>query len=597
MFSNFKPPTNSNINAIIWLFIGLIISWLFWSAAIVGIEIGDGFLTLTTSQYFLGLNETYGYQRGPFLALYLVPAEWLSNAFNLHPLDVRLHHASTAILHSIYVGITWLLLKNYFRDFDWLVAIAFLATIPSFIFFSYAIFISPDIFPGLILIGMIFLIVKFEKSPTVTTWLALVFLGFLAVTIKQSYAIFWASLLVAFWSFNSRKTNLHLFLAASLSAVLSWFAYAWFLLDTFGSGTDWWLGPFKQIAFVNNQYTTTDKGLDDIFIWWLYLRNFYNYGILTSTLIIPAIIYSLFFFKGKDQLLKIMAIIWCINIIFMQSIPFKEVRYIEYLAPLSAFILVPFFRLAIHSKYRRGFILLLTISFMFDFSQSGREAFRINQPFYQGMLQSYLKPLENLNTNSVQKRTEIPRVTMINPAGFTPPVFSPLKGDRYHRTFHISPITFKNLYGFNDIQFSHYATGPVEIKINHEIMSEGDIMIFTNQNPVRSPPWDKFNMATLNKDYNQFIAIAEPITLHKNNNRFSFNSDKNDKRPVLLLNNNKHEFNILIGYKYFDIHNLENLLDKTELEKNTIELTGFRISRSCTINGCFDMENDGYTMY
>ena len=53
----------------------------------------------------------------------------------------------------------------------------------------------------------------------------------------------------------------------------------------------------------------------------------------------------------------------------------------------------------------------------------------------------------------------------------------------------------------------------------------------------------------------------------------------------------------MLGYKEFDLKELETLLGKSTIEQDKVVLTGFRIRRSCNNNGCFDMDNNAKPMY
>ena len=72
--------------------------------------------------------------------------------------------------------------------------------------------------------------------------------------------------------------------------------------------------------------------------------------------------------------------------------------------------------------------------------------------------------------------------------------------------------------------------------MSYDLFYDGDIILFSNKNPVREPPWDTLNMATLDKDYSQILGSAETMTLTRKGPSFILTSAEDDKRPVLLLN-------------------------------------------------------------
>jgi len=595
MINRFNPINSIRPNTVIWLIITAIISWLTWGALVVGVETADGYLTLKTAQYFLGLNQHYGFQRGPFLALYLLPAEWSSNFLNLHPLDVRPHHILTALLNSIYLVLIWVLLKQYYQKSNWLLAVAFLATIPSFIFFSYGVFISSDIMPGVLLLGMILIVFKYVEKPNLSSWLALIAIGFVSVTIKQTYAIFWISILIASLFFYPKKITLHLFFAACISAILSWLAYAWFLNNAIPAETPWWKGPYELITFVKNLYADQGESLDELFVWWLYIRNYYNYGLLTSTLILPSIIYVLFFYKSKTNHFRVMAAVWIICITFMQTIAFKEVRYLAFLAPLSAFLLVPFFHAIYDSKYSRLFIFLIVASFSFDIIQNTSEATRINNRFYQDLTKNYLKPLDDMYSKYSSYSPDNPKIVMINSIGLTPNIFSPLKSDRFHRTFHLPNNILPDIYSIKNIpylSFDVHLNNIMNINVHSGIFSPGDLLIFSNQNIARQPPFDDLNKPLLNKNYLQFIGEAEIVKFVKDNNQYIIQSDESDLRPTVLFNDKDHEYDILLGNKTFSKDSLLHILNASTIEHDEFEILAFKIRRLCNNTGCYNVENN-----
>ena len=134
--------------------IGVVAAWLFAAAVLVQIEYYDGLSAISNARYFLGLSTFYFFDRGPLMAWVQMPSEALKSWLSLHPLDVRAHHAAMALVHLAYVVVVFRALTGQFGH-SWSTLIAFLTGITSYVFFSYAPFLSHDLAPGALLIWML----------------------------------------------------------------------------------------------------------------------------------------------------------------------------------------------------------------------------------------------------------------------------------------------------------------------------------------------------------------------------------------------------------------------------------------------------------
>src|SRR5690348_15385270 len=94
------------------LFLGGVAVWLLLSAALVDIEYYDGLSAICNARYFLRRAPFYFFDRGPLMAWLLMPAEALKDWLGRHPLDVRLHHATMAVLHTGYLAAVWAALRH-----------------------------------------------------------------------------------------------------------------------------------------------------------------------------------------------------------------------------------------------------------------------------------------------------------------------------------------------------------------------------------------------------------------------------------------------------------------------------------------------------
>src|SRR6185503_7033279 len=74
---------------------------------------------------------------------------------------------------------------------------AFVAAVPSLVFFSYAPFVSHDLAPGALFLGMVLLSERLARAFSWKDWLLMTALGAAALLVKPSYAAFWGALLLA----------------------------------------------------------------------------------------------------------------------------------------------------------------------------------------------------------------------------------------------------------------------------------------------------------------------------------------------------------------------------------------------------------------
>tara|TARA_R110002072_G_scaffold6364_8_gene37613 strand:- start:10082 stop:11866 length:1785 start_codon:yes stop_codon:yes gene_type:complete len=430
---------------------GILIVWLVFCAWNVDVELYDGLDTIVNARNFTGQSSYYVENRAPLMAFLMVPANLIHLMLELDAFDVRPYHFLMAFLHSVYlVLVYWLLIKCFKRDVA--VLIAFLSAIPNFIFFSYAPFISHDIFPGLLLLGMLVLADKFYKEPRVWIWMALVTLGTVSALIKHTFALFWILLLfsnaIVLFSrikdnnnnYNAIKVWLTLAIGGIISGIITWLVLAT-VLNAEYSDINFLLGPYKQLEFLI-QYA----GGRTEFPAWVFLRNFPAYGILTVLLLIPGFILSL----RLSSLQRTITLVWIFYLLAIQLTGKLEVRYLVVLAPLTAFILVPPIQWLLSKK--NGFtsiVLLLSISILPGYTYSiTNEARRVTLPFYKSNeARELLAPL--------YKKDSLRAPILINwrMLSFASPIPSPLAGDRYHRLFHIARHHLVVMMGYSNEQF------------------------------------------------------------------------------------------------------------------------------------------------
>lgn len=471
-----KANIDINPKGLMFFILTLISIWTVYICLAVDIEYSDGYATISNAQYILGSSDKYFGQRAPFLAFWLTPAEQISQWLGLHPFDIRLHHLSMAVLHIGYLLAVVSMLR--LRHDDFYVLLAFIAAIPNYIFFSYVPFVNHDIFPGAILLAMLYLANHLYKQYSHRVWLALVLLGLIASLVKHVYAIFWISILLTYLVIlpqrmglrNGFKAWLTFFSAALASGLISWLLYSWMLQGSIAE-VPFLLRPFYQVFGILIMHP--NEAHDTIFPWWLYWRNFtYAYGILVTLLIIPGLYFA---FKSKSVLMQSTAAAWIIVFMVLSSLDFKEVRYLDVLAPLTALLLVPVLhRIWSENKWKYlqwGLLLVLVI----DLSNSLSAAHHSNNIFYRkNIVAEFLEPIHD-HPNS--------RYIFINTLSFTPgDGYSPILGDRNHRLFHVTPEVIRRLYHFTDDKLARL---PDFDKINH--LRPQDVLFFANTPLVRRP--------------------------------------------------------------------------------------------------------------
>lgn len=362
MLAGFRPTNHWFLSC--W---SLVSCWLFVSALLIQGEYGDGYSTIVNGRFLFGDSLDYFARRGPLAGLAMWPVELFIDWTEWNPVDVRPYHVYSALLHSLYLLGCWKLLNSilpsqskYAQTGQWL---AFAAAVLSVVFYAFAPYLSHDIIPGLLFLAMIVLCHRWLNEPALKTSLWLVLIGSGVALIKQTYALFWVILvfyaLVAYlgrWDnqrVTGRKLSL-LFALASVSAVLCWLGYGIWLANI-SPNEPAIIRPWLLIYAIFALHASADQA-SNIFSQDLYLRNLHNYGICATLLIIPGLISAL---NRKAPCLRMIAVCWLSSIAIMQLIPFKEVRYLLFLAPLTAPLILPIIQRIL--KHRRLTMVLVAL--------------------------------------------------------------------------------------------------------------------------------------------------------------------------------------------------------------------------------------------
>jgi len=546
-------------------------AWLIWSLFVVNIEFDDGYATIVNSQYFLGISNDYLWSRAPMLAWLLMPAEWVANALDLHPLDVRPHHLLMATIHLAYFWGVWRLLRARFGN-NPSTLIAFAAAIPTVVFFCYAAFISSDLFPGLIALAMLLLADRHSARPRLWTWLALVALGAFAALVKHMYGAIWLAVLVAHACLAAvgRKRDwislVQLGLGAAVSGLIFWFAYALVLAGSFPE-VALPLRPLQQMRAVVAAFQQ-EGPIASIIYQWVYLKNLSIYGILAMALVLPGVILS---WRSGDRLQRSIAIAWIVLFAVMHAVSFKEARYLAYLAPLTAFLIAPV--VAQLLRWQRLYLLPIGIVLLVDLGFSAREAARIAAPFYQNQVNEFLAilpPASALNA---------PIITTRYLSFLTPDKYA-FFGDRYHRIVNLNHDQIRLLYGYPVRMVHTFANVRA---LTPGAFSPGSILIYVNDVAARVPPIQSDNRTTLQPYFVQLIAVAETLDLRRDGDAYRWGAVS--KQPIMLLRADGVDAEPLTSFDRFPVAETRTLLG-LEGSPEHLQVLAFRIHALCDLSGC-----------
>ncbi len=568
---------------IAYAFITLIAGWLISSAALIHIEPDDGLSTIVNSKHLIGLTaeNLFFMQRGPLVALLLTPAAWFSEALGLAPLDFRLYHGTFALLNIYYLVAIWRVLTLLFPEKSVVTLITFVSSITTFIFFSYSPFISHDIFPGILLLWMLLLSHKYCESPKPRTLVMLVLFGAAAPLIKQTYATFWVVVLLSRLLFSLTlpkpeqrlqvKLTGNLFIAACVSAVITWIGYCWSLGHVIGEIT-FLLRPIEQIQSVSNHYE--GEALSDLFPWWLYLVNLHAYGFLTMAFVLPGLYFSL---KKGSNFQKQAAIVWLLSFLAMSAITFKEVRYMAFLAPISAIVIYPAIRYV--SELRPLWLGIIVTILSLDVARSGKEASAVYGDFYRHEFERQF---------SLLKHPEFSGTVVLSPVFVTLlyPEYSPLFADRYHRLFHVNGVQLKGM--FHQLVHKQQAIElGIQKFLNNSNLEPGDVYLFANGSGTRNPPWTLDNGVDFhNEGYLSGAALVKKVVLVKaGRNYIRQDGGNQNQKPLMLVKSPEGKAEQVIILSTLPIAVAKDLYGYEEAQA-TLEVNAFEVEILCNKDSC-----------
>jgi len=560
--------------------------WIISSAYFVNIENSDGYVTIANAKALLGQTPynpgrlkfgEYFAERMPLNSILIMPAEKLARYLQLHAFDVRIHHLLFGLIHTLYLWLVYTLLRRHYNN-ELAVSIAFLATILNFIFFSYAPFLNPDIYPGAIFLIMLLLAQRFTTQPSWTIWLWLIILGACGPLIKHMYVFFWIIIICIYgWQLLTAKnyrTATWLFSGAVISAALAWIALS-MALTKWHPTASFWLLPIEQINSIINGHPIKDQ---ISWPWWFYLQNFaVGYGVLTTLLIIPGLTIAI---KGKDTLAKNFAIAWIISFLIVMLIPYRETRYLAFLMPLTAFLVVNPIQWLL--QHRRFWQIMAAFLLLFDITRSGLEATIIYNDFFSS--NPIINFLQVIDATSNHQRP----IFMPYSLSFVTEKYTPLNGDRLHRVTHLHQSTIIRLYNHPSIigigMPQSGKAKELQALQQPETFPPNTVLLLANKMLWRETG-ERGHYLTVNDDFVQIAALVERVIYKKTDNGYKLHGTGNGTGPFIIVRDKKDSG----SFSFISLQ--EKLMDSDVTKfgftpKDTIEVYGFRITAICKISEC-----------
>lgn len=480
---------------LVWILISV---WILACALLVKGEYGDGYQTMVNGRFFFADATNYYVQRGPLAALAMGPVELFRSWLNWSAIDVRPYHFYSGLLHSLYLFGCWMLLK---RSGDDRVAqfIAFSAAILSVVFYANAPHLSHDIIPGLLFLLLIFLCNRWLNAPSKMLALQLVLLGTAVTFIKQTYALFWVALvlyaLLAYvLKFDDGRVSLKkagsVLGLAAISAVLSWIGYGLYIVPEFPGATVL-TGPLDLMKAVSVQY---GNEFDTIFIADIYLRNIHNFGIAAMLLVVPGLVLA---FRGHDARLRMIAVCWVASVMALQLVSFREVRYLAFLAPLTAMLIIPVVQVVIKHRSTAAILLLVIL-----FDQ------------YRGLTVSAAQ-LSSTGGIDIDRFIAAPegkgKTVFSRILSFVYMPASPMRRDPYHGIYHLSAALYRRL--------NENRLAVIELydprDLGHMGLEPGDQVFYSNTTVLRKAPWRRDNVPAALETLAMVAGDATTVTLRR----------------------------------------------------------------------------------
>jgi hypothetical protein len=552
---------------IFWVLWALVTTWLIACAFLVNGEYGDGYLTIANARYFFSDNPLYWLQRGPLAAIMLWPVEVAVELFNIGPFEVTPYHVYSAAWHSVYLLGCWWALGTLGASPTARI-LAFATAIMTVAFYGFAPYLSHDILPGLLFLLMIFLANRWLKTGGRRDALFLVVIGTAVVLIKQTYAIFWISIVIYAglsvlfrWDDSRvdwRKFGILLGLAA-VSGVVSFAGYAIFIADDWGF-IPWYMRPLSVMLTVKEQFS---RSADLVFPADLYLRNLHNLGILAMLLVIPGVILAL---RGSNARLRMIAVCWLLCAAFIQAVLFKEVRYTLFLAPLTAMLVVPVIERALRHR-----VLLIAMVLVVIADQVRGFSVAANQL----TATATIDPVRFFEAPGIGERVVASEIV-----SFVYDTQSPLLRDSYHGIYHISA---RVIFALQENEIEVYELDDTR-KLGEADVQPGDRVFVANFSVRRFAPYTADNAPNELPSYIAVAGRASMITLRRQ--EANYVAVGYEGSPVMLVPDPEvGEVAPLLSSSIFEPHQLETIYSSAP-DTDTVEVTGIIVDALCRGDQC-----------
>ena len=552
---------------IFWVLWILVTAWLLACAVVVSGEYADGYLTIANSRYLFSDSPSYYLHRGPLAAAVLWPVEALVDVFDIGPFDVKPYHFYSAILHSFYLLGVWLVLRRIGGSALARV-IAFATAITTVTFYCYAPYLSHDILPGLLFILMILVADRWLKTARWLDAVLLVITGAAVVLIKQTFALFWVVIVgyaalawLLRWDqqrVDWRKFSLLLGFA-TLSAALTWLAYAWFA-GGYWSFVPWYMRPWEIMVTVNEAFGS-DAEL--AFPADLYLRNLHNLGVLAMLLVIPGVVLAL---RGKSARLRMIAVCWLMSAIAIQMVAFREVRYLLFLAPLTATLIVPVIEWAIR---QRSTLTAVVLILMVD------QVRGLSVAADQLTASGSANPVRFFAAAGTDGR-----VVASRSLSFIHDARSPLQRDSYHGIYHVSArVIFELQEGKTEV---HELTDTRELGMAG--LQPGDRVYLANIEIRRFKPYTEDNSPSKLAEYLAIAGRAAPFTLRRQDKGYVVDGYEGSY-VMLVPDPGAGLVAPLLSTSGFDTGDLEKLYGSMA-GRDSLDVIGIVVDAACQGDSC-----------
>jgi hypothetical protein len=255
----------------------------------------------------------------------------------------------------------------------------------------------------------------------------------------------------------------------------------------------------------------------------------------------------------------------------MQMVQFKEVRYLGYLAPLTAVLVAAALENII--RFRRGYLFVALLVLAVDVIGAANEAMRIRAPYYREVMSNFLELFprkEELRGNLVYRL----------PMSFISPERHSFWRDLFHRITHVNFDHLRLLHGYDASSMRN---------INEEVLTDlpqvqpGDIVIFSNDILTRHPPLRIDNQPLALELFEQKFTVAERVTLTRVGTDYALLETSG--QPILLLNATGVTYPSMRVRDKVPAAEVDRLRGITDAP-GQLSLLGFRIKAVCDAAGC-----------